>query len=842
MTKKIYTESIKKWAIGSGITGGTLIGLIFMYLFAVGAISNVTYSDDMVCAGTIKDPCYAFINFTAEEDIFIYPTGYDPWGRSTLFNFDPNVKSWKLERSWGTSWRSIDLSTNCKATWCGAPDNSGDTTYSVAFRKGKTYQLRITAYKIDPTKNIKWGAFSGVDEIDPEWIGLDVVEVLSDKEYIEEQRTTDTILIDKEKIKEYYSEEKRLKISNSLETLIELKQTTPYINKVSQGKNVIVAEYNLTDYSVEKISDFINFYDINNNYNKLNKNYIWNYKTITDEIICNKEISNETLKEEITRCYHEINTYWTKFETLDELPSKNIIIGLSTDTEIGEYVELIPTIEGFQIFEWTSYLVTNLVAYYKLDEASGTTADNAEGTSAYDGTNTGATVNVDGKIGKCYDFEAGDSDDRVEFGTLTFDPDNMSVSMWIKPESVSALQFFNSHWLDTGNQRGWMMGIHSDNKLRLQVSQTGTDFDKVYYSASAQFSAGNWYHVVMTYNGTTLKGYVNNSLVIDQSYSSGIHQSTGKVRLSSYDGLSGFFEFDGLIDEVRYWSRALTSDEVENLYNNNAPVITANSTSPATVYSNTNWTVNLTATDDSNTYIDAYVQFWINNSKVGGEYTFNMTNNTNHLVATLVSSSFYKTNNLTAEVWVSDGTLNSFEINITATVQNSVPTIPTDIEFNSPVGVGGTITANASGSTDIDEDDGFDTLVYYYQFYNNNDSSAVQEYSTNNTYVVQATDADDIITISAKAYDGTDYSEEYSENITITTTTTDSCTYSSGEWFVECSDNCTISSPVDLGGENITLNGTGIFNVESNITAFDKIIKSNGCQINILSESGYLIK
>ena len=175
MAKRVYSESVKKFLLehkiesGVGIAG-TLIGGIFLYLSMIGAIDVLGYSGDMRCAGTIEDPCYAYINFTANEDIFIYPIDYDPWGRNTPFEFNPNVKSWKLQRSWGKSWRNIPLDKSCTGTWCGLSNKDDKRKFSVAFREGKTYQIRIVAYKNNPSDTIKWGAF---DEIDPIWLPVE---------------------------------------------------------------------------------------------------------------------------------------------------------------------------------------------------------------------------------------------------------------------------------------------------------------------------------------------------------------------------------------------------------------------------------------------------------------------------------------------------------------------------------------------------------------------------------------------------------------------------------------------------------------------------------------------
>lgn len=166
---RIYWQTVLKKALGIGVPVGIAgFALIFIYLNSLGVIEITGHSGDSFCAGIELDPCYAYINFTAKEDIFIYPTNYDPWGRDTPFETDKGLKSWKIYRSWGKSWREIKLNETCKYTWCGAPPNSPDNKYAFAFRKNRDYQIRIVAYKNDPSEDIKW---SFTNELDPTWFG-----------------------------------------------------------------------------------------------------------------------------------------------------------------------------------------------------------------------------------------------------------------------------------------------------------------------------------------------------------------------------------------------------------------------------------------------------------------------------------------------------------------------------------------------------------------------------------------------------------------------------------------------------------------------------------------------
>jgi hypothetical protein len=64
----------------------------------------------------------------------------------------------------------------------------------------------------------------------------------------------------------------------------------------------------------------------------------------------------------------------------------------------------------------------------------------------------------------------------------------------------------------------------------------------------------------------------------------------------------------------------------------------------------------------------------------------------------------------------------------------------------------------------------------------------------------------------------------------------DSCTYLGGNWQVACADNCLISSPVDLGGNALSITGTGTFQTSADITGYSDIFiagtdSTNQCNV-----------
>ena len=80
--------------------------------------------------------------------------------------------------------------------------------------------------------------------------------------------------------------------------------------------------------------------------------------------------------------------------------------------------------------------------------------------------------------------------------------------------------------------------------------------------SGVQPTSGVWYHVVGTYDRQHVKIYVNGKL-------EGLSARIGAIQSSAENTIVGFWNneyFPGLIDEVRIYNRALSAEEIKNLY------------------------------------------------------------------------------------------------------------------------------------------------------------------------------------------------------------------------------------------------------------------------------------
>jgi len=261
-----------------------------------------------------------------------------------------------------------------------------------------------------------------------------------------------------------------------------------------------IAKWQAIDWSDNwKLFDKIDSYKIDDDYKVKDKDYTLKYLVETEKTNCYDEsqINNKTLENETKEvCYDYIQKDWIKFNKAKDLPHKDITIGLFASNLIeGEHIEFIPTIEGFEVLEWASYLVTDIVSYYKLDEEAGSTGTIYDATGTNNGTNVGAT-NTTGKIKYGYDFDG--SDDYIDIGDYIGGKDALSISIWIYPDSTSELQSIIGYYDYCGNDRALDFGI-VDGNLRVRTYSSGTTQIGTSLSTST-IPTNAWTHVAWTFD------------------------------------------------------------------------------------------------------------------------------------------------------------------------------------------------------------------------------------------------------------------------------------------------------------------------------------------------------
>jgi hypothetical protein len=103
-----------------------------------------------------------------------------------------------------------------------------------------------------------------------------------------------------------------------------------------------------------------------------------------------------------------------------------------------------------------------------------------------------------------------------------------------------------------------------------QAPGVGGTFGSTLFGTSA-LALNTWTHLAGTYDGTTLRLYINGVQVSSQAQTGAIGTSTQALTIGG-DTIAGQF-WSGLIDEVRIYNRALTQAEIQT--DLNTPVVGA---------------------------------------------------------------------------------------------------------------------------------------------------------------------------------------------------------------------------------------------------------------------------
>jgi len=202
------------------------------------------------------------------------------------------------------------------------------------------------------------------------------------------------------------------------------------------------------------------------------------------------------------------------------------------------------------------YNNSGLLYSFHFSEGSGTTTYCTQTSGG--ATITGATWTTAGRFGKALNFTGSGSNVYLY---PTTSASQITIEAWVNlTANVDYNQFVQRSW---GSAGGFNLFSNAAGNVYFGVMSGTTQYSAT-YNASAM-STNAWHYLVGTYDGSTVRVYVDGV--------PGIPATIANVPLLS----SGIVYFgntmNGLLDEVKIYSRALSAEEISARYNGGTPLI-----------------------------------------------------------------------------------------------------------------------------------------------------------------------------------------------------------------------------------------------------------------------------
>jgi hypothetical protein len=197
------------------------------------------------------------------------------------------------------------------------------------------------------------------------------------------------------------------------------------------------------------------------------------------------------------------------------------------------------------------------VAAYSFDAGEGAVAEDVTG-NEHDGVIEGASWFDSGKYDKALSFDGENDCVTVADAEDLRITEELTVEAWVKPSSPLSDDpvIYKDTWGETGHAVG--IGIYNYGKPEAFIGEGEGEFESVVSSKAIEPNV--WSHLAFTYDGGHMRLYVDGELVAGKAQSEGPPWGEGDLVIGCNPNYPEHFE--GLIDEVRVYNRALDGEEV----------------------------------------------------------------------------------------------------------------------------------------------------------------------------------------------------------------------------------------------------------------------------------------
>lgn len=173
-----------------------------------------------------------------------------------------------------------------------------------------------------------------------------------------------------------------------------------------------------------------------------------------------------------------------------------------------------------------------------------------------------------GRVNKAYEFDGVSNAIEIPHNDKFNIQDKITLSAWVyTSEKRSAVIIRKGPEVNGDTHAPYELAISATGDAIFSLNLPLDDDDnRTWVQVRSGYSDKSWFHIVGTYDGTSMKLYINGDLV-------NAKDATGKMNTNQSPLLIGTrlklpsSTWKGKIADVRIYTRALSSDEIDKLYN-----------------------------------------------------------------------------------------------------------------------------------------------------------------------------------------------------------------------------------------------------------------------------------
>jgi len=216
----------------------------------------------------------------------------------------------------------------------------------------------------------------------------------------------------------------------------------------------------------------------------------------------------------------------------------------------------------------TNSLSNNLVAWWKMDEKSGTRRDNWRTNHLTEISSSGLLSNSAGTLGNAAFFIAANSQGltRASSSSLAMADSDFTISCWFYLTTTGERTLIAKR--QSASTYEYCLFVNTDNVVTWRVSSSGSaENGTVRATSIGAVSTATWYYVTAWHDTGDTLGVSINLSADTATYASGVIAGTGNFFIGMFSGATADQRMNGRIDEVGFWNRVLTAAERSALYN-----------------------------------------------------------------------------------------------------------------------------------------------------------------------------------------------------------------------------------------------------------------------------------